>query len=149
MKALLVLVLILAGCSGPAEVPPRACGSPVRANALPQWARAGFSGDDSGTPHVYGDRGTILAVLFGAPLRSPPGQDRSNKILWVAKEPFERGDMTIAAQLDGTDVRADEKVPGGPGPSIVDLPRPGCWRLTLTWPGGTDTMDLVYAPASS
>jgi hypothetical protein len=35
-------------------------------------------------------------------------------------------------------------VPGGPGPSIVNLPQAGCWRLTLAWSGQTDTLDLAY-----
>jgi hypothetical protein len=44
------------------------------------------------------------------------------------------------------------QVTGGPGPSIVDLPAAGCWRLTLTWrqdPGRRqvrDTLDLAYGP---
>ena len=33
---------------------------------------------------------------------------------------------------------------GGPGPSIIDLPAPGCWRLALRWSGRTDTLDLRY-----
>jgi hypothetical protein len=51
------------------------------------------------------------------------------------------------------------RVPGGPGPSIIDLPAAGCWRFTLTWrpegataPGKTvtDTLDLRYVkPARS
>jgi hypothetical protein len=117
----------------------------VRTDALPEWARAGFSWDGSGTKHVYGDHGDILAIIFGWPLKSPTDPDRSNKILWVSREPVELGDrLEIAAILDGTDVRAQQTVQGGPGPSLVDLPRPGCWHLTLTWSGRTDTMDLVY-----
>jgi hypothetical protein len=34
---------------------------------------------------------------------------------------------------------------GGPGPSIVNLPSPGCWKLTLRWSGRVDTLDLEYA----
>ena len=152
-------LLALAGCTSnpppapaasPAPSPRSGCASPVRTDALPEWARAGFSDDGSGTPHVYGDQDEILAVLFGAPLLSPPGPDRSNKILWVPKQPIERGGtLKIAATLDGTTVRADREVPGGPGPSGIDLPEPGCWHLTLTWSGRTDTMALTYAPAPS
>ena len=35
-------------------------------------------------------------------------------------------------------------VHGGPGPSIINLPAPGCWRLTLRWSGWTDQLDLRY-----
>jgi hypothetical protein len=53
-------------------------------------------------------------------------------------------DLLITAKLDGTGETADRKVTGGPGPSIIDLPRAGCWRLTLRWADYTDEMDLVY-----
>jgi hypothetical protein len=38
----------------------------------------------------------------------------------------------------------ERQVEGGPGPSTIDLPDPGCWRLSLTWGGRTDTLDLEY-----
>ncbi|WP_240670215.1 hypothetical protein [Actinoplanes solisilvae] len=118
----------------------------MRADALPEWARGGFSWDGSGTKHVYGERGDIMAILFGWPLTSPPAPDRGNKILWVSREPVGLGDqLKITAVLDGTDERAEQTVAGGPGPSLVDLPRAGCWHVTLAWSGRTDTMDLIYA----
>jgi hypothetical protein len=36
-------------------------------------------------------------------------------------------------------------VRGGPGPSGINLPAPGCWRLALRWSGRTDELDLQYA----
>ena len=36
-------------------------------------------------------------------------------------------------------------VAGGPGPSIIDLPAAGCWRMALTWSGHSDSIDLRYA----
>jgi hypothetical protein len=36
------------------------------------------------------------------------------------------------------------RVEGGPGPSGVDLPRAGCWRLRLRWSGHTDRLDVRY-----
>ena len=36
-------------------------------------------------------------------------------------------------------------VAGGPGPSIINLPASGCWRLTLRWSGRADSLDLAYA----
>jgi len=39
-----------------------------------------------------------------------------------------------------------ETVAGGPGPSYVNMPSPGCWRMTLTWSGYRDSLDLDYAP---
>ncbi len=110
---------------------------------LPEWARAGFSGDSS-MPHVMGDRGDIVAAIFGYPLVVSKPDGTSNKILWVSRFPVEHGDLVIEAKLDGTDVTASRRVTGAPGPSIIDLPRSGCWRLALTWADHADTMDLIY-----
>jgi hypothetical protein len=149
------LVVVLAGCTpttpsaqstSSAQTTPPArtvCGSPVQVAPLPEWARAGFSGDAT-MPHVMGDKGQIVAAIFGHPLAVVRPSGSNNKILWVPKEPATRGDLVIEAKLDGSAVTASRSVPGGPGPSIIDLPQPGCWRLTLTWPEHSDTMDLVY-----
>jgi hypothetical protein len=38
---------------------------------------------------------------------------------------------------------------GGPDPSTVNLPVPGCWRLNLRWSDHQDVLDLVYeSPAA-
>jgi hypothetical protein len=168
-RVVLPLVLLVAGCSAEASPQPHAasapagkvsaqpqaapagkaspCGSAVVTDALPTWARAGFSDDGSGTPHVFGRSGDILGVMFGAPLKAPPAPDRSNKILWVSRAPLIMGDdLKITAKLDGGDETVEREVLGGPGPSIIDLPKAGCWRLTLRWSGHTDTMDLTYSP---
>jgi hypothetical protein len=133
---------------GPAGATPGSatggCAPRVTTGALPGWARSGFS-DGATVPHVVGDRGDLVAVLFGHPLHQPPLGHRRNKILWVSRVPVVPGDpLTIDARLDATGRSVSRQVPGGPGPSIVDLPQPGCWTLTLTWSGHTDVMDLLY-----
>ncbi len=40
-------------------------------------------------------------------------------------------------------------VQGGPGPSIINLPAAGCWRLALHWAGHSDSLDVRYAPNRS
>jgi hypothetical protein len=146
---MLALVLMLFGCTS-SGAPPVAAGSggcsyDVRRDVLPAWARTGFSDPSpSGVPYVMGTRGDILGVLFGYPLKAPPvNAGPTNKILWVSRVPVTTGDtLRISAQRDGETV--SREVAGGPGPSTVDLPVPGCWHLTLTWSGHTDTMDLRY-----
>jgi hypothetical protein len=145
------VILVLAGCTPatPTAQPtslaplPAACGSTVVTGPLPEWARAGFS-DDARMPHVMSHRGEIVAAIFGHPLAVVRPSGSNNKILWVPKTPPPTGDLQIEAKLDGSYVSATRTVPGGPGPSIIDLPQPGCWRLTLTWPEHSDTIDLVY-----
>ncbi|WBB68485.1 hypothetical protein [Micromonospora sp. WMMD812] len=162
-------VLLLAGCtttggstepvgspattSGrPAASATTGCGSRIETGTLPDWADEGFSGD-ARIAHVFGAKGDIVAVLFAHPLRQNRTDGSNNKILWVARSvatpstSTESGALAITATLDGTDTRVTREVSGGPGPSIIDMPRAGCWHLDLRWPGGTDTMDLVYADA--
>jgi hypothetical protein len=157
---LLGSVLLLAGCTAtdrPATPATRSpvsvatgCASRVETGSLPDWADAGFHGD-SRIPHVFGAQGEIVAVLFGYPLAQSPDGGRTNKILWVARPaPTPSGatspaTLVITATLDGTDTRVTHEVAGGPGPSIIDMPRAGCWHLELRWSGRTDAMDLVYA----
>ncbi|HEY1321612.1 MAG TPA: hypothetical protein VGF32_15250 [Streptosporangiaceae bacterium] len=98
-------------------------------------------------PHVMGEAGNIVAILW-APrdaLHSPPLHDRNNKILWVSRIPLAAPDpLVIKATLAGSMRSATVSVPGGPGPSIIDLPAPGCWTLRLSWSGHTDELKLRY-----
>ena len=145
--ALLIPVLLLGSCGEkprPAAAEP--CVTRIETGPLPQWARGGFSDDGSGTPHVSSKKGDMVGVLFGSPLSAPPADDHSNKILWVSKPPVTMpSDFTIVASLAGTGETYRPKVDSAPGPSTVDLPRAGCWRLTLSWSGHVDTMDLTYS----
>ena len=122
-----------------------ACNAAVITGALPAWARAGFSPGTDVNAYITGASGDIIGVLFVDPLRSPPAPGTNNKILWVAKDPG-TGPLLIHARLEGSKQEVTRSVKGGPGPSIVNMPAPGCWRLTLTWSGHTDTAAVPYAP---
>jgi hypothetical protein len=98
-------------------------------------------------PHVMGQAGNIVAILWASrdALHSPPLQGRNNKILWVSRVPLSTADpLIIRATLAGSTRKATAYVPGGPGPSIIDLPAPGCWTLHLSWSGHTDELQLRY-----
>ncbi|TYB47342.1 hypothetical protein FXF51_58470 [Nonomuraea sp. PA05] len=148
---LVALLLATAGCTGGGapvtQQPSRAatpCVSKVVQKELPEWARAGFS---PGTEphHVFSGRGDMVAVLFGYPLFSPPRPNRGNKILWVSRLPLVPSKpLRIEARLEGGGAPVRTKVSGGPGPSLIDLPSPGCWRLSLSWSSHTDSIDLEY-----
>jgi hypothetical protein len=156
----LLCVLLVSACTGagdragPAPTtavpsPEPGCAAQVRQGQLPEWARAGFSGDARAT-YAVSRSGQMLGVLFGYPLSQPPAKGRNNKILWVSAPASARSpdpgfdDLVIDARLDGRGEPVQRRVVGGPGPSIVDLPAPGCWRLALRWSGRTDVIDLQY-----
>lgn len=166
---LLVPVLLLAGCTsagrpappppdaGPAGTPAAApaatgCRAAVTTGRLPGWADAGFHGDTR-MPHVLGERGEIVAILFGHPLTYARSGGPTNKILWVGRptsaspDPTASTTLVITATLDGVGTAVTREVAGGPGPSTVDLPAAGCWHLRLVWSGRSDTMDLGYRAA--
>jgi hypothetical protein len=142
-----VAVLVVPARASPSTP---ACRSVVRQGVLPSWARTGFSDARPRLPHVLGRSGEIAALVFGYPLRSPPDKDRGNKILWVSRRDVRAlSDLRIHAQrMDGrrrVGRAVTRVVVGGPGPSGINLPAPGCWRLTLRWSGRTDELDLQYA----
>jgi hypothetical protein len=142
------IVAVAPAAAGRSSTAP-ACHSAVHHGVLPTWARTGFSAPRPRLPHVIGRSGEIAALVFGYPLRSPPVKDRGNKILWVSRRAVRPlSDLRIHAQrMDGrrrVGHPVTRVVVGGPGPSGIDLPAPGCWRLTLRWSGRTDQLDLRY-----
>jgi hypothetical protein len=155
--AVLICVALLAAPAGggaaPARVSATACKPQVRHGVLPKWARTGFSAPRPRLPHSIARHGRIAALYFGFPLTAPPRRDVANKILWVSHAGQRPGeDLLIRAQrmrgrrLLGAPVR--RRVDGGPGPSGIDLPRAGCWRLRLRWSGHTDRLDVRYVHRS-
>jgi len=153
----LIALAAIAGLAATAASAPAAdsgiqpCRSIVDRGVLPTWARGGFSEKQPRMAHVMGRAGKIAALVFGEPLQSPPGRDRNNKILWVSRaDTVSMSDLRIHAQrmrgIESLGKSVTRKVAGGPGPSIIDLPAAGCWRLTLSWSGRTDTLDLQYGP---
>lgn len=133
---------------------------PPQTGPLPMWARDGFSGDGAGVHWTLSASGDVAAIVFAYPLVSPPAVDRNNKILWVidgdvpvvipssgpagSAQPSQ--DLVITAHLEGTDVVTTIDTGAAPGPSIVDMPQPGCWHLDLAWGGRTDSIDLEWSP---
>jgi hypothetical protein len=92
-------------------------------------------------PHVLGRAGEITAILFGDPLASPPRPERANKVLWVPREtPLTFTRLAITATKGDRTVKRKVDL----GPSYVDLPAPGCWQLSLSWKGHTDSLALRY-----
>jgi hypothetical protein len=127
------------------------CTGAVVTGPLPTWAREGFEPPDQSVPHVVGIGGDIVGVVFAQPLHALGPAGAENKILWVARPgaTADSGDslgteLAIRARLNGVGTTTSTTLAGGPGPSVVDVPAPGCWTVTLTWSGRTDLVALPY-----
>jgi len=156
--AVVVAALVCAGCTvgGPAPASTsataaQACAPRVVDGTLPVWAQAGFHPPTQAMHYELGQAGGIAAILWQYPLLSPPSQQVANKILWVSRLPQNPGSplvieaqRMVAGKQAGAPVR--RQVMGGPGPSYVNLPAAGCWRLNLSWSGRHDTLDVDYVP---
>jgi hypothetical protein len=130
------------------------CTGAIEVGPLAAWARVGFDPPGQKVRQVHGSRGQILGVVFADPLRAPAKRGYGNKILWLvapgaptatSAEPGTSGDLRIDASLIGGALTVRRIVPGGPGPSLVDMPRAGCWRFDLSWDGHQDTVVLPYS----
>ncbi len=138
-------VLLTTGLAACSSEPTAECRSNVVTSEMPEWASTGFS-DGATVPHVIGANGLIVAVPFSQPLVATlEGEDPQNKVLLVAKTiPNGSAPMTIQARLNGTGDVVHRVREGGPGPGNLDLPLPGCWRVTMHWADQVDTVDLEY-----
>lgn len=123
----------------------QSCDGAIEMSPLPTWARAGFTPPDGPVAHVMGLGGEIVGVVFGYPFHAPPLAGRGNKILWVARTSEASGNaLKIHATLNGSRLAVDREVAGGPGPSIIDMPRAGCWTFKLSWSGHQDGLAIPY-----
>jgi hypothetical protein len=128
--------------------PAAGCRTSYPSKRLPRWATAGFSGPNPSVPYVLGDKGDMAAIVWVShhPFAAPPVTGKNNKILWVARVGAVDGPLQIRATLEGTGQTVTRTVDPAPGPSIVDLPLPGCWSFDLTWGSHHDHLRLRYAP---
>ncbi len=140
-----------AGGTSIAVAPASPCHSEITRAVLPEWARGGFSDPRPVMPFVTSADGNVVAILFSDQLSSPSRADVFNKVLWVWHTlPADPTALHISARLNGTGPAVTAGLPTPLGPSYVDLPTPGCWRVSFSWPGGSDSIDLqALTPADA
>ena len=153
MRAVLVvsvLTLALTSCTGSPSAQKTPGPSPPVSSSTPQPTRDTTPVSlpcNRGAQKlvVVGAEHKIEGTLAGRPLMSPPARDHNNKILWAAKQAG-RDDLMVSASLNGTDLQVQRRVDGGPGPSIINVPRAGCWTFSLTWGSHHDVVAVRYDP---
>ena len=123
------------------------CGARVRQGPNPLLGTLGKSRWVAGSPRTSG----LIGVLFGGEVVNGrlavyaggvnPGTRANEKILWVLPPRKRVGPrLVVSGRKDGSTAvtyrrrlaaTGSAQVPGYNYPSILDLPVPGCWKLTL------------------
>jgi hypothetical protein len=125
-------------------------GSPIYQGGSPDFAAV----NSPNSPYVISEAGNAVGYLFGFRLRAVNSDGTSlNKVLWYVRLPRDGHPLHIEARPRGRQapvVRSDFPSGASPGeiyPSSVDVPKAGCWHITLTWGPHTDRVDLRFLPA--
>ena len=155
---MLAMLVVSAACSHssiqhttPSSSPTLAAacnGTKVTRGGQPSWTSSAGSLD--GIPYVLSNQDNVAGFLFGPSLRAGHPTNPTNKILWVVREPRNGQPLHVTAASNlsrAAIVTYDFPANSSPGeiyPSIVDVPAPGCWRLTLTWSGHQAQLSLRY-----
>jgi hypothetical protein len=137
--------LSLAACTAATSGRPQLAGcgaTAITTGKPPAWA----AGNAPTLPHAVSEAGNVVGILFGYPL-TVHRRSRSNKVLWVVRQPRDGNPLVITAHAGTASVHVSFPADSSPGeiyPSIVDVPRAGCWRFTLAWGPHVDHIDLPY-----
>jgi hypothetical protein len=118
----------------------------------PAWLdEAGAHNNPTGLRYVLAAPINAAGFIFGYPLSATRRQGPSNKILWVVGVPRHGSSLEINGHLLNSltpTVHVTQPANSSPGeiyPTIVDVPKPGCWHFDLVWSGHTSSVDLEYA----
>jgi hypothetical protein len=128
------------------------CGATsVVRGGVPAWVDvAGAHNNPDGLPYVLAIPSGAAGFIFGYPLRAGHPQSPTNKILWVVGLPRNGSPLEVSGHpLNATTPSIHETQPAdsGPGeiyPSVIDVPKPGCWHFDLSWAGNHATVELEY-----
>ena len=113
----------------------------IHRGPMPAWTAAAWSDSSPGftVPYALASNGGAGAFFFAPRLRAGHPTNPANKVLWIVRFPRDGHPLTITAYLSGhpsEHVQSSWPADSEPGeiyPSYVDLPKPGCWRLSLAW----------------
>jgi hypothetical protein len=152
MTVVVVVATLLAACGSShhrltAQEVSGGCGVTIlHRGPPPAWA-AHSNPPAAITPHATATGDSAAAFIFGYPLRAGNPRGKRNKILWLLRQPG-TGLIVRATPLHATTPAITVKLTDDAGfetyPSYVNVPRAGCWHLTLRWAGHTASIDLDY-----
>ena len=155
-----LVILLLGACSssqqpaakaGPIteEVAGGCAGTVLTKAEPPAWAQGGWThaqGTPWPVPWAMAVPGDAVAFVFAGELvagSSPRSDGSANKVLWVVKDP---ASFVVEGRPLG---QAQPVVTVAGGPSIVDLPTPGCWTFRVLRGKQSSVINLQVLPAGS
>jgi hypothetical protein len=122
----------------------------------PSWSAPAWSDSSPGFKLPYAlASADSAAAFFWVRLRAGAPIDPANKVLWVMRYPRHGSPLRILARYGRTPaLRARSSWPAdsSPGeiyPSYLNLPKPGCWQLTLRWGSHTAHLAVAVAPSGA
>ena len=118
---------------------------------MPKWTAAAMQ-DSRGElgPFALSRHRNVVAYLFGYPLQAGRRSVGHNKVLWIMRLSRRGRPLQLTVRpLHASRPVVRETLPAdaSPGeiyPSYVNVPKAGCWRVTLNWAGHTDELALRY-----
>lgn len=163
------LVLILAGGCTTSPAPPAhsspkpavhtfngGCAGTVLTDAEPPaWAQGGWThakGEPWPVPWAFGTPSDTVAYLFAKQLvagEGPRVDGSQNKVLWEAKDRPSGANVLVDGHPLG---KLQPVVTIAGGPSVTDVPTPGCWTFRLSWAANgqhSSTINLEVLPAGT
>jgi hypothetical protein len=130
--------------------------APIHHGAPPSWSAAAWSDSSAGFKLPYSlASGNSAAAFFWVHLRAGDPTNPANKVLWVMRYPRHGSPLRIVARYGPSPAllaRSSWPADSSPGeiyPSYLNLPKPGCWQLTLHWSSHTAHLALTVAAAGS
>lgn len=129
------------------------CAGTLLTDAVPpMWAQDGWSvakGTPWPVPWAFGTGDDAVAFVFANELvagPSPRVNGSQNKILWLARD----SPTGSGVQVEGRPLGQSQPVVTiAGGPSITDVPTPGCWTFRLSWGSSgqnSSTINLAVLP---
>ena len=137
------------GASGGACVP-----AAIHHGPPPAWTGDAFEPSTGGyvPPYSVSADAGAAAFFFAPTLRAGDPSNPANKVLWVVRYPRNGHPLKISGRYGGnakltahSSWPADSS-PGAIYPSYVNLPKAGCWELTLRWGTHRTRLDVEVHP---
>ena len=142
--------------AGPAGAAGGCTPTAIHRGTLPAWTAPAWADSSPGFRLPYAlASGDSAAAFFWVDLRAGDPSNPANKLLWVMRYARRGTPLRILARWGGdpaVSVRSSWPADSSPGeiyPSYLNLPRAGCWALTIRWSSHAARLAVQIAPAGS